>query len=84
MIDPGYITAQGRGSPNDPSGFVFRRGSVGGKGKSFLGRAYGPYSRVIFYGTKFDDVIDPRGWSPWNNHNVYALYIFLYTMHQFY
>ncbi|RDX79325.1 putative pectinesterase 52, partial [Mucuna pruriens] len=63
---PGYITAQGRSSNSELSGFVFRRGSVVGSGSSLLGRAYGPCSRVIFQETNLGSVVDPRGWDAWN------------------
>ncbi|KAI3953345.1 hypothetical protein MKX01_042323 [Papaver californicum] len=62
----GYITAQQRGSDEDPSGFVFKRAVVQGNGKAWLGRAWGRYSRVIFSRTYFNDIIVPEGWSPWN------------------
>lgn len=62
----GFVTAQGRSSENDPSGFVFRGGYVVGDGKTMLGRAYGPFSRVVFYGTYFGSVVDPQGWSAWD------------------
>lgn len=62
---PGFITAQSRGSEKDQSGFVFRTGCVVGNGKVNLGRAYGPYSRVIFFGTYFSSVISPEGWDAW-------------------
>ena len=55
----GYITAQRRESANEPNGFVFRRGSVYGSGQALLGRAYGPYSRVIFHQTTFNNVVAP-------------------------
>ncbi|GMH10423.1 hypothetical protein Nepgr_012264 [Nepenthes gracilis] len=67
ILSNGFITAQGRNSTKDLGGFVFIRGSVGGmNAQTYLGRAYGPYSRVIFYGTKFDDVISPQGWNAWH------------------
>ncbi|GAB2277419.1 hypothetical protein Dimus_012126 [Dionaea muscipula] len=62
---PGYITAQGRNSPDDPSGFVFIGCYVSGNGSTYLGRAYGSYSRVVFRKTYFDDVIQPLGWDSW-------------------
>jgi hypothetical protein len=62
----GYITAQGRQSSDEPTGFVFKRGRVFGSGQDFLGRAYGPYSRVIFHHTVFDGVVAPQGWDAWN------------------
>ncbi|PON48199.1 Pectinesterase, catalytic [Parasponia andersonii] len=61
----GYITAQGRASPSDPGGFVFRQGSVFGSGQVLLGRAYGAYSRVIFHGTDLGSMVAPQGWDAW-------------------
>jgi pectinesterase len=63
---PGYITAQSRKLPTDRGGFVFRRGFVTGIGKVKLGRAYGPYSRVIFWGTNLSSVVQPEGWDAWD------------------
>ncbi|KAG7967681.1 hypothetical protein I3843_08G110800 [Carya illinoinensis] len=62
-----YVTAQGRSSPYETSGFVFRRGAVFGTGKIFLGRAYGPYSRVIFHRTTLGRAVAPEGWNAWNS-----------------
>ncbi|KAK4778436.1 hypothetical protein SAY86_005964 [Trapa natans] len=63
----GYVTAQGRASAADPGGFVFKGGVVYGGGKLYLGRAYGPYSRVIFYGTTLSAAVTPEGWGAWSN-----------------
>lgn len=63
---PGFVTAQYRGSEQETSGFVFRAGSVRGSGEVCLGRAWGPYSRVIFYGTYFSTVVSPQGWDAWS------------------
>ncbi|RDX69412.1 putative pectinesterase 29, partial [Mucuna pruriens] len=62
---PGYVTAQGRDSLMDTSGFVFEGGSLQGNGKVNLGRAYRAYSRVIFHGTNFSSVVTPQGWEAW-------------------
>jgi hypothetical protein len=62
----GYITAQDRKSEDEPTGFLFRGGSVSGSGQAFLGRAYGPYSRVIFQETTLSEVVTPEGWFAWN------------------
>lgn len=62
----GYITAQGRTDPMDPSALVVKQGSITGTGSSYLGRAHGKYSTVIFYQTNMDNVIVPKGWSAWN------------------
>jgi len=59
------VTAQGRNSPDDPSGFVFEGGSINGNGKVNLGRAWRPYARVIFRNTYFSDIITPQGWVAW-------------------
>jgi len=63
---PGYVTAQSRQSKDDESGFVFRGGGVIGNGEVHLGRAYGPYSRVIFYETYLSSVVSPKGWDAWD------------------
>ncbi|KAF1896887.1 hypothetical protein Lal_00034588 [Lupinus albus] len=65
----GFITAQGRKSEDDPSGFIFKGGSVVGIGHAYLGRAYGPYSRVIFNETYFSSVVALEGWNSWNFKN---------------
>ncbi|XP_020223091.1 putative pectinesterase 10 [Cajanus cajan] len=59
----GYVTAQGRDSPNSPSGFVFEGGNLMGNGKVNLGRAWRAYSRVIFHKTYFSSVVTPQGWN---------------------
>lgn len=66
VTSSGSITAQGRSSNSDPSGFVFQRGSVVGSGSAILGRAYDRCSRVIFYDTKLGSVVDPEGWNAWH------------------
>lgn len=62
-----YITAQGRESADETSGFVFHSCSVIGTGPAFLGRAYRNYSTVVFYKTLMDNIIAPDGWSAWFN-----------------
>ncbi|KAL5859264.1 hypothetical protein ACOSQ4_000560 [Xanthoceras sorbifolium] len=62
----GYITAQGRNSSADPSGFVFKTCTITGTGKAYLVRAYGAYSRVIFANSTLSDTIVPQGWSAWH------------------
>ncbi|KAI8026503.1 putative pectinesterase 55 [Camellia lanceoleosa] len=66
QVSAGYITAQGRQSEEDPGGFVFENGYVFGTGQAYLGRAYRPYSRVIFHGTTLDSVVVPAGWDASN------------------
>ncbi|KAJ1392498.1 Pectinesterase, catalytic [Sesbania bispinosa] len=42
------------------------QGSIDGNGKVDLGRAWGPYSRVIFHRTIFSSVVTPKGWNAWS------------------
>ncbi|PKI76132.1 hypothetical protein CRG98_003493 [Punica granatum] len=63
---PGYITAQGRESLESSDGYIFNGGSVVGTGSTYLGRAYREYSRVVFNGTDFLNIIVPEGWSAWD------------------
>lgn len=65
-VNQGYITAQGRQSAKDLSGFVFKQCTIMGSGKAFLGRAYGPFSRVVFEDTNMGNVVAPEGWNAWN------------------
>ncbi|KZV45385.1 putative pectinesterase 29-like [Dorcoceras hygrometricum] len=48
---PGYITAQGRSSPTEPNGFVFKDCNIVGHGKTYLGRPWRDFARVVFYNT---------------------------------
>jgi len=66
---PGFVTAQGRKSRDDRSGFVFEGGSIKGNSKVNLGRAWRPYSRVIFRNTYFSDIVTPQGWVAWTAAN---------------
>ncbi|CAN8244816.1 unnamed protein product [Cochlearia groenlandica] len=61
----GFITAQGRETEQDTSGFVFNGCSIVGVGKAFLGRAYRGYSRVIFSNTQMSNVVVTQGWDAW-------------------
>ncbi|RZC56184.1 hypothetical protein C5167_015031 [Papaver somniferum] len=62
----GYITAQGRDTEDETTGFVFYGGTVSGIGPTYLGRAYRSHSRVIFHNTTFDHIIHPSGWDAGN------------------
>ncbi|KAK4558259.1 hypothetical protein RGQ29_007845 [Quercus rubra] len=61
----GYITAQGRDSADDPSGFVFKDCIILGRGKAYLGRAWKAFSRVIIANSKLSDIVVPVGWDAW-------------------
>ncbi|KAL9674061.1 hypothetical protein QQ045_030328 [Rhodiola kirilowii] len=64
---PGYITAHARGSPSEPSGFVFKECSIVGGGHAYLGRPWGTYARVLYYNTTMSDIVVPQGWDAWFN-----------------
>ncbi|XXG57466.1 hypothetical protein AAC387_Pa03g4610 [Persea americana] len=72
VVGPGYVTAQGRNNPNDASAFVFKSCYLEGNGKVFLGRAWRPYSRVLFYNSYLSNVVVPQGWHAWNYGNTVA------------
>ncbi|KAK4799440.1 hypothetical protein SAY86_024805 [Trapa natans] len=61
----GFITAQSRDGPNEPTGFIFKECSVSGTSKVMLGRPWSCHARVLFYGCNFDSNIDPVGWTSW-------------------
>ena len=61
----GVITAQAREAPDQTTGFVFKNCTITGEGKTDLGRAYGPYSRVIIANSVLTDVVKPQGWVAW-------------------
>ncbi|KAJ4959003.1 hypothetical protein NE237_026114 [Protea cynaroides] len=63
----GAITAQGRGSLLDDTGFSFVNCKVTGSGALYLGRAWGPFSRVVFAYTYMDNIIIPKGWYDWGD-----------------
>ncbi|KAE9592741.1 hypothetical protein Lal_00028948 [Lupinus albus] len=67
-VSPAFVTAQRRNSENDPSGFIFSIGSVIGNSVNVkLGRAYSPYSRVLFFETHFSSAVVPsERWNAWH------------------
>ncbi|GAA0152237.1 hydrolase [Lithospermum erythrorhizon] len=65
----GAVTAQGRSSLLEDTGFSFVNCKVTGSGALFLGRAWGPFSRVIFAYTYMDNIIMPKGWHNWGDPN---------------
>ncbi|KAI3976614.1 hypothetical protein MKX01_008472 [Papaver californicum] len=63
----GAITAHGRASNDENSGFAFVNCFVGGTGRVWLGRAWRPFSRVIFAYTSMTSIIAPEGWNDLND-----------------
>lgn len=65
----GALTAQGRSSLLEDTGFSFVNCKVTGSGALYLGRAWGPFSRVVFAYTYMDNIIIPKGWYNWGDPN---------------
>ena len=65
----GALTAQGRSSMLQDTGFSFVNCKVTGSGALYLGRAWGPFSRVVFAYTDMDNIIIPKGWYNWGDPN---------------
>lgn len=61
----GSLTAQKRSMSNSTSGYSFLNCHVSGTGPIYLGRAWGPFSRVVYIRTYFEDIILPEGWFDW-------------------
>lgn len=65
----GSLTAQKRQSTSEDTGYSFVNCKVTGNGPAtvYLGRAWGPYSRVVFAFTEFANIINPVGWYNWGD-----------------
>lgn len=63
----GSVTAQKRESDNVQTGFSFVNCTLNGSGQVYLGRAWGPYSRVVFAFTFMQDIVIREGWDSWNS-----------------
>jgi polygalacturonase len=65
----GYITAQGKSTPDQDSGFVFNRCKLTaepGVEHVWLGRPWRPYATVVFLNTEMGPHIEPAGWREWH------------------
>ncbi|XVE79070.1 hypothetical protein DITRI_Ditri14bG0028300 [Diplodiscus trichospermus] len=61
------ITAQRRQSPSEDTGFTFLGCKITGVRTALLGRAWGPYSRVVFALSYMSNVILTQGWDDWGD-----------------
>ncbi|CAK7214580.1 hypothetical protein SBRCBS47491_002193 [Sporothrix bragantina] len=76
VTGPGHITASGRSSSDSSSWYVFNNGTVDvdesvsdSKSlthKTYLGRPWAEYARVVFQHTYLGSVVNPAGWAPWS------------------
>ncbi|KAJ6300805.1 hypothetical protein OIU76_021575 [Salix suchowensis] len=63
----GAVTAHGRSSKDENTGFAFVNCTLGGTGRIWLGRAWRPYSTVVFAYTSMTDIVAPEGWNDFND-----------------
>ncbi|KAF3083336.1 hypothetical protein TWF569_005800 [Orbilia oligospora] len=69
----GWVTANGRDSSSNPSYYLIDKSSIAaasgytGVGKSYLGRPWRNYARVVVQRTVLSNVINGAGWSQWSS-----------------
>ncbi len=70
---PGYLTAQSRTSPNQPTGYVILDSKVTSgidpaapRQTISLGRPWRPFSRVVYIRTELPANVIPQGWRAWS------------------
>lgn len=80
IIRPGFLTAQSRTSPDEPTGYVITNSQVTSSIATpppadptkvvrtgfAMGRPWRPYSRVVVVHTELPADLSPAGWSTWN------------------
>jgi pectinesterase len=69
------VTAEGRDKPDSKGGFCFQSCTVAADDdlakasgvETYLGRPWKAYSRVIFMESTISNVLDAKGWLPWEH-----------------
>ncbi|XP_028770844.1 putative pectinesterase/pectinesterase inhibitor 22 [Neltuma alba] len=59
------ITAQGRKSPHQNTGFVIQDSFVLATQPTYLGRPWKQFSRTVYINTYMSGLVQPRGWLEW-------------------
>lgn len=59
------ITAQGRKSPDQSTGFAIQDSYIYATQPTYLGRPWKQYSRTVFMNTYMTSLVQPRGWLEW-------------------
>ncbi|CAK9201558.1 unnamed protein product [Sphagnum troendelagicum] len=66
-VDYGAFAAQDRQTASESTGFSFMNCTLTGTGYNYLGRAMGPYSRIIYAYSYIDNMLAPGGWDDWDH-----------------
>ncbi|QCD77790.1 pectinesterase [Vigna unguiculata] len=59
------ITAQGRKSPHQSTGFTIQDSYILATQPTYLGRPWKQYSRTVYINTYMSGLVQPRGWLEW-------------------
>lgn len=59
------ITAQGRKSPHQNTGFTIQDSYILATQPTYLGRPWKQYSRTVYINTYMSKMVQPRGWLEW-------------------
>ncbi|EPS35232.1 hypothetical protein H072_11405 [Dactylellina haptotyla CBS 200.50] len=73
IVGDGFVTANGRDSTSNPSYYLIDKSSIAaasgytGVGRSYLGRPWRNYARVVVQRTVISNVINSAGWTIWSS-----------------